>query len=448
MKRKKMIEDENQPKVSKSDDYYDPRSRPPNAYMHVWPTDDYYDYASGDPLFLESPGERSVREARENLPDIPIKRGGLQYPVRPWDNPEHDIFADMREAKQRLHERSDYEQQNWFKPLVTEREAATLEQVFGQHAREYIQVIPEGYEVKLTDARLEGEARYQEYVQQGKDADSIAIVSGGLDSTTLVYDMLTRGYRPHLLSFDYGQRHKKELTFARVTAKHLGLRHDTVDLTGITHLISNSALTSATTVPATGNTFDIIEVPEGHYAEETMKLTVVPNRNMIMLSIAAGVAVNNGYRAIATGVHAGDHFVYPDCRPRFLNAAAAAIIAGNQGFGAIPEWIEGEPLEGDLTGFVLAPYLFSSKADIAFRALQLGVPLHLTWSCYKGGDVHCGRCSTCVERLEAIDEAIRRTISNDNSDIYSEDQTEYEDTEYWKQAIREYKEKQNDATDA
>src|SRR5690348_18340018 len=117
---------------------------------------------------------------------------------------------------------------------------------------------------------------------QGVPTDSVAIVSGGLDSTTLVYDMLDKGYTPHLLSFDYGQRHKKELQYARDTAARLNLPHDVIDLTNITHLISNSALTSDHK-HAEGN--DIIEVPEGHYAADNMKLTVVPNRNMIMLSI-------------------------------------------------------------------------------------------------------------------------------------------------------------------
>jgi 7-cyano-7-deazaguanine synthase len=138
-----------------------------------------------------------------------------------------------------------------------------------------------------------------------KRPDSCAIFSGGLDSTVLVYDMLEEGYTPHLLSFDYGQRHNKELTFAKATAQKLHLRHDIINLRELTHLISNSALTSG----ASGD--NRIEVPEGHYAEDNMKATVVPNRNMIMLSIACGIAVNNKYRTVGTGVHGGDHFIYP-----------------------------------------------------------------------------------------------------------------------------------------
>jgi len=230
------------------------------------------------------------------------------------------------------------------------------------------------------------------------ESDCVAIFSGGLDSTTLVYQLLNDGLTPHLISFNYGQRHFRELTFAGATAHKLGLRWDLVDLTGITHLISNSALTSDYK-EAEGN--DIIDVPEGHYAEDNMKKTVVPNRNMIMLSIAAGVAVNNSYQFIATGVHAGDHFVYPDCRPGFIRLTNLAIVKGNEGFGPIEE--QQEYVESQQ--FIHAPFLHKSKADIAYEALKLGVPLEDTWSCYKGGEKHCGKCGTCVERLEAIDEA-------------------------------------------
>lgn len=281
------------------------------------------------------------------------------------------------------------------------------------------------------------EKRMEREVTQSRnlrEADSVAIVSGGLDSTVLVYDMLNAGLIPHMLSFNYGQRHKKELTFAKKTATKLGLRHDIVDLSGLTKLISNSALTSDHK-HAEGN--DIIEVPDGHYAEDNMKATVVPNRNMIMLSIAAGVAVNNSYKVVATGVHGGDHFIYPDCRPRFINAANAAVSLGNAGFGAFPNVEENEhPVE-----VLHAPFLWKTKADIAYRALELGVPFNETWSCYKGGDIHCGKCGTCVERLEAIDEAHQKWMQNQRDNgtmvigVTSFDQTEYEDTEFWKQAI-------------
>jgi len=311
--------------------------------------------------------------------------------------------------------------------------------------------------------------------QLPKRTHGVAIFSGGLDSTTLVYHLLDQGRDLHLLSFDYGQRHgRKELKAAQNIAQSLGLRWDLVDLTGLTHLISNSALTSLQEFPSrnpgTGESWtrkefeslagshpEPIEVPEGHYAEDNMKLTVVPNRNMIMLSIAAGVAVNEKANFIAAGMHAGDHFVYPDCRPQFLYEVAMAIWKGNEGmhdFGMVTSsMLQGsipQPLVGEFGNeLIVTPFLHCSKADIAYRALELGVPLHLTWSCYKGGDKHCGRCGTCVERLEAIDEAQKRAITNNlpralagqgmikYSDTW--DLTEYEDTEFWKVTIAEAK---------
>lgn len=271
---------------------------------------------------------------------------------------------------------------------------------------------------------------------------AVAIFSGGLDSTTLVYEMIAQGYTPHLVSFNYGQLHKKELVYAGSTARQLGLRHDIIDLSSITHLISNSALTNK---ELDQNSESMIEVPEGHYAEDTMKATVVPNRNMIMLSIAAGIAVNEGAERLGIGVHGGDHFVYPDCRPQFISTANFAIVLGNEGFGpfADPNLRLMTPPD-----FIYAPYLDRSKADIAFRAFELGVPLHMTWSCYKGGENHCGRCGTCVERLEAIDEALTQVRAL-NIREYAKismasgvkvgsfwDSTVYDDIEFWKTAVK------------
>lgn len=275
--------------------------------------------------------------------------------------------------------------------------------------------------------------------------DSVAIVSGGLDSVTLVHRMIEDGYKPHLLSFNYGQRHRKELTFAAAAAKRLDLRHDIVDLRGLTHLISNSALTSPKSTPGNpghkydelGNQigeFKDIEVPEGHYAEDSMKATVVPNRNMIMLSIAAGVAVNYQYRAIGIGVHGGDHFIYPDCRSGFIYTASDAILIGNEGLNAF-----------DTSNFnsscIYAPYINKTKEDIAYDALRMGVPLDETWSCYKGGDIHCGRCGTCVERLEAIDGALIRyngvrDLRRVDLFALAFDSTLYADGSFWRTAIK------------
>jgi 7-cyano-7-deazaguanine synthase len=265
--------------------------------------------------------------------------------------------------------------------------------------------------------------------------DSVAICSGGLDSSTLVYHMVDNGLRPHLLSFDYGQRHVKELEYAANLAERLDLKWNRIDLSGITQLISNSALTSQdkTSHPEIPARHRAIEVPDGHYAEETMKATVVPNRNMIMLSIAIGVAVSNNYQEIGIGVHGGDHFIYPDCRPNFISHMNRVAELGNLGFGPYEE--VKEPEWGAMPyGLINAPFLNWTKADIAYRALELNLPLFETWSCYKGGEIHCGRCGTCVERLEAIDEAIKRHEERDRDFI---DYTRYQDTEFWKTAVKD-----------
>ena len=156
------------------------------------------------------------------------------------------------------------------------------------------------------------------------------------------------------------------------------------------------------------------EVPDGHYAAENMQSTVVPNRNMVMISIAVAVAVAEYADTVFTGVHAGDHFIYPDCRKEFISAVGVAARLANEGFGAFQR--------------VSAPYADMSKADIAYRALELDVPLDETWSCYKGGDVHCGRCGTCVERLESIDVALKAFGGRDN--------TKYADLKYWKEVTK------------
>jgi 7-cyano-7-deazaguanine synthase len=230
--------------------------------------------------------------------------------------------------------------------------------------------------------------------------EAVAIVSGGLDSCTLLQKLINDKYSTLALSFDYGQRHKKELDYAKAFCDRRGVEHHIVDLSSINPLISSSALTGD------------VEVPEGHYAEDNMRQTVVPNRNMIMLSIAAGVAVSRNASVIATGVHAGDHFVYPDCRPEFVKATQHAIKLGNQGFAN--DYLE-----------VYAPFTTMDKAQIANLAFNSGVHYDETWSCYKGGEVHCGKCGTCVERLEAIDQA--------GYSVY--DQTVYEDKEFWKTAV-------------
>ncbi|BCM90654.1 7-cyano-7-deazaguanine synthase [Abditibacteriota bacterium] len=207
---------------------------------------------------------------------------------------------------------------------------------------------------------------------------AVAIVSGGLDSVTLAHLLAHQGAELHLLAFDYGQKHKKELEFARDCAMRLKAGFDIVDLSGFSHLISNSALTSSD-----------VEVPHGHYAAPTMSVTVVPNRNAILLALAYGVAVNEAAQIVATGVHGGDHFIYPDCRPAFIKAFDVMEKKANEGFG-------------DANLRLLAPFLEVDKTAIVRIGDELEVPFARTWSCYEGGETHCGQCGTCVERREAF----------------------------------------------
>ncbi len=208
---------------------------------------------------------------------------------------------------------------------------------------------------------------------------AIAIVSGGLDSVTLAYVLRSEGYDLHLLSFDYGQRHSKELEFAALCARRLQAEHTVVDLSGLGALLKGSALTE-----------EGIEVPEGHYAAPNMAITVVPNRNAIMLAIAYGAAVAEQVDVVAAGFHGGDHFIYPDCRPEFVEAFDTMERRAVDGFG-----------KPDLR--LYAPFVNIGKHDIVARGARLDVPFHETWSCYKGGERHCGRCGTCVERREAFE---------------------------------------------
>lgn len=207
---------------------------------------------------------------------------------------------------------------------------------------------------------------------------TVVIVSGGLDSVTLAYHLAQKGHKLDILSFSYGQRHVKELSFARVCAERLGVNFDLVDLSSVGRLLTGSALTDPT-----------LAMPEGHYAAPNMRLTVVPNRNAIMLAVAFGVAVARNAEAVATAVHAGDHFIYPDCRPEFISAFDAMQRLAVAGFGSPNLHLD-------------APFVNISKADIVSIGDACGVPFTDTWSCYSGRDVHCGKCGTCVERKEAF----------------------------------------------
>lgn len=202
----------------------------------------------------------------------------------------------------------------------------------------------------------------------------LAIVSGGMDSVTMLHDLKNQGHELSVVSFDYGQRHVKELQIAKKNADKLGLKHKIIKMDFLAQLLDNSALTGD------------IDVPEGHYEADNMKLTVVPNRNMIMASIATGLAVNDGQEAIAMGVHAGDHAIYPDCRPEFISALRTATLIANY-----------EPID------VLAPYLKLNKGSIIARGLQIDTMDYAdTWTCYKGLEKACGVCGSCQERLEGF----------------------------------------------
>ncbi|TIV11330.1 MAG: 7-cyano-7-deazaguanine synthase QueC [Mesorhizobium sp.] len=227
--------------------------------------------------------------------------------------------------------------------------------------------------------------------------NALVICSGGLDSVSLAHKVATEQKLIGLLSFNYGQRHKKELGFASICAERLGVPHQIVDIRDVGRNLSGSALT------------DSVGVPDGHYAEASMRITVVPNRNAIMLAIAFGVAAVQKADAVATAVHGGDHFIYPDCRPSFIDAF---------------QTMQNHALAGYADIRLYAPYVNMSKADIVSEGAKYDTPFEATWSCYKGGAHHCGRCGTCVERREAFDLA---GIA---------DPTDYEDADFWLQAIQ------------
>lgn len=205
--------------------------------------------------------------------------------------------------------------------------------------------------------------------------DGVIIVSGGMDSITLLYerkDEIALG-----ISFDYGSNHNaREIPFARMHCERLGIRHLVINLSFIHQYFKSSLLSGAD------------KIPEGSYDDDNMKSTVVPFRNGIMLSIAVGIAESKGLTKVFIANHGGDHAIYPDCREEFIEAIDAASHAGTY------EHVR-----------ILAPYTNITKTDIALRGKQLGIDYSETWSCYKGGDVHCGKCGTCVERKQALREA-------------------------------------------
>ncbi len=202
----------------------------------------------------------------------------------------------------------------------------------------------------------------------------VVLLSGGMDSVTALHDAAQKSEVVAALSFDYGSKHNhREIPFAKHHADVLGVPQTTIPLGFIADHFASDLLQSGGSIPF------------GHYEEATMKSTVVPFRNGIMLSIAAGFAESCGAGGLVIAAHSGDHAIYPDCRENFMTAQAEAIRLGT--YAGIE---------------VLRPFISMTKSDIVLHGAELGIDYEKTWSCYVGGDIHCGRCGTCVERREAF----------------------------------------------
>ena len=206
---------------------------------------------------------------------------------------------------------------------------------------------------------------------------AVVLCSGGMDSVTALHWARREHNLVAAVSFDYGAKHNaRELPFAREHAAGLGVRHELITLDFVERLFASDLLKSGGAVP------------DGHYEEKVMKQTVVPFRNAIMLSIACGFAESAGAEGLVIAAHGGDHAIYPDCREEFMRAMADAMRLGT--YAGIK---------------LLRPFIAMNKGRIAAEGMRLGVDFSRTWSCYKGGEVHCGTCGTCVERREAFLEA-------------------------------------------
>ncbi len=202
----------------------------------------------------------------------------------------------------------------------------------------------------------------------------VVLCSGGMDSVTALHWARAEHAVAAVLSFDYGAKHNhREIPFAAEHAQHQGTRHEIIRLDFVERLFASDLLKGGGAVP------------DGHYAAENMKQTVVPFRNAIMLSIACGLAESIGAEGLVIAAHGGDHAIYPDCREEFMQAMGEAMRLGT--YAGVK---------------LLRPFIALDKAGIAARGAQLGIDFARTWSCYKGGAVHCGTCGTCVERREAF----------------------------------------------
>lgn len=205
--------------------------------------------------------------------------------------------------------------------------------------------------------------------------DTLLVLSGGMDSTTMLWDYADT--IAAAVTFQYGSNHnRREAECARWNCERLGIRWIEIDLEFMGRYFKSSLLSGAD------------EIPEGHYADDNMRSTVVPFRNGIMLAVASGLAESRGLKAVMLANHAGDHTIYPDCRPEFVDAMGAAIAKGT--FAGVE---------------LRAPYTGLTKGQIAIRGASLGIDYSTTYSCYRGGEHHCGTCGTCRERREALAEA-------------------------------------------
>lgn len=219
----------------------------------------------------------------------------------------------------------------------------------------------------------------------------VVLCSGGMDSVTALHWAKVHHAVTRVVSFDYGAKHNaREIPFAREHALKLGLRHDVIELPFVNQLFTSDLLQSGGSIP------------EGHYAAENMKQTVVPFRNAIFLSIACGYAESSGAQGLVIAAHGGDHTIYPDCREDFMRAMGDAMRLGT--YAGIE---------------LLRPFIAMTKGEIVGEGRQLGVDLARTWSCYKGGETHCGRCGTCVERREAfiVGGLVDPTVYADNAPL-------------------------------
>jgi 7-cyano-7-deazaguanine synthase len=206
---------------------------------------------------------------------------------------------------------------------------------------------------------------------------TIIVFSGGLDSTTLLYHMRSLNADVAALTVNYNQRHSKEIEYAKNLCASLNVQHRVIDIPGLQGVLGVNALTSSQA-----------DVPEGEYRDDTIKVTTVPNRNMILLSVAIAWASALKFDSVAFGAHSGEHTNYPDCKPPFAKAMDAVA--------RVCDWA---PIE------VLCPFVDWNKGDIVKRGIELNVPFEKTWSCYNGRQFHCGKCSTCMDRLQAFRQA-------------------------------------------